>query len=93
MEERNIRGVKTIFVPAEVEGINIDKSLKKIKLKEKKIGLVSSIQFVKYLDDVKEYLTQAGLVMKEKRHSEMIENSSDVCNTYNQIWWRTANQA
>ncbi len=60
MEERNIRGVKTIFVPAEVEGINIDKSLKKIKLKEKKIGLVSSIQFVKYLDDVKEYLEKDG---------------------------------
>ncbi len=60
MEERNIQGIKTVFVPAEVDEINIDKSLKKIKIKEKSIGLVSSIQFVKYLDDVKKYLEKEG---------------------------------
>ena len=43
MEERNIQGVKTIFVPAEVEGINIEKSLKKIKIKEKKIGFITTV--------------------------------------------------
>ncbi|MBT3690717.1 hypothetical protein HOG16_00555 [Candidatus Woesearchaeota archaeon] len=60
MEERTIQGVKTIFVPAEVENLNINKFLKKIKIKENKIGLVSSIQFVKYLDKVKLYLEKEG---------------------------------
>ncbi len=60
MEEKIIQGVKTIFVSAEVEDIDLKKSLKKIKIKEKKIGLVSSIQFVKYLDRVKLYLEKEG---------------------------------
>jgi 2-(3-amino-3-carboxypropyl)histidine synthase len=60
MEERNILGIKTIFVPAEVEGIDINNSLKKIKIKEKKIGLISAIQFLKYLDKVKSYLEKEG---------------------------------
>lgn len=60
MEERNIQGIKIVFVPAVVEDINIERSLKKIKIKEKKIGLVSSIQFVNYLDNVKKYLEKEG---------------------------------
>jgi 2-(3-amino-3-carboxypropyl)histidine synthase len=60
MEERTIQGVKTVFVFAEAEDINIDKSLKKIKIKEKRIGLVSAIQFVKYLEKVKLYLEKEG---------------------------------
>lgn len=60
MEERKILGVKTVFIPAEVEDIDIKKSLKKIKIKEKKVGLISAIQFVKYLDNVKEYLEKDG---------------------------------
>ena len=59
MEKRTVRGMKTIFMPAEAE-IDISKSLNKIKIKEKKIGLVSSIQFVKYLDKIKEYLEKNG---------------------------------
>ncbi len=60
MEERTVRGMKTVFVPADVEGINISESLKKIKIKDKRIGLVSAIQFVKYLDKVKAYLEKEG---------------------------------
>lgn len=60
MESKEIQGVKTIFVPAEVEGLNLGESLNKIKIKEKRIGLVSSIQFVKYLDEVKEFLEKEG---------------------------------
>ncbi len=60
MESREIQGVKTIFVPAEAEGINLEKSLGKIKIKEKKIGLISAIQFVKYLDEIKDYLEKEG---------------------------------
>jgi 2-(3-amino-3-carboxypropyl)histidine synthase len=60
METRNIQGLKTIFIPAEVEGINIRKSLKKINIKEKKIGLISAIQFAKYLGDVKLHLEKEG---------------------------------
>lgn len=34
-------------------------------------------------------LSEAGLVLKEKRHSEMFESStSGFQNTYNQIWMR-----
>jgi FkbM family methyltransferase len=33
------------------------------------------------------YLREAGLVLKEKRHAEMFENS-EFKNTYNQIWFR-----
>ena len=39
--------------------------------------------------DCARYLTEAGLVLKEKRHAEMFEGSI-FKNTYNQIWQRPA---
>ncbi len=60
MEERNIQGVKTIFMPAKVEGINLKKTLKKLKIKEKRIGLISAVQYLDYLDEAKEFLESEG---------------------------------
>jgi len=60
IEERNILGVKTLFIPAEVEGLNIMRALPKIKIKEKRVGLISAIQFLKYLDTVRDYLEKGG---------------------------------
>jgi FkbM family methyltransferase len=37
------------------------------------------------------YLSQAGLVLKEKRHADMFENSQ-FKNTYNQIWTRRSSR-
>ena len=39
-------------------------------------------------DNVFEYLTEAGLVLKEKRHSDMFEGNIAFGNSYNQIWVR-----
>jgi FkbM family methyltransferase len=47
--------------------------------------------FEKQTVDSRGYLTQAGLVLKEKRHSEMFDNSP-YRNCYNQIWYRPATQ-
>ena len=60
MEEKTIQGIKTIFVPAHIENLNIEKSLKKLNIKNKKIGLVSSIQYLDYLDKAKTYLEKQG---------------------------------
>jgi len=36
--------------------------------------------------NVKKYLSDSGLVMKSKLHSELIENNERFCSTFNQIW-------
>jgi len=44
--------------------------------------------FEQQVEGVKISLSQAGLVLKEKRHGEMFENNARFGNTYNQIWIR-----
>jgi len=44
--------------------------------------------FLVQAENVKKYCEKAGLVFKEKRHSEMFENNPRFGNTYNQIWYR-----
>jgi FkbM family methyltransferase len=44
--------------------------------------------FVEQSENVKKYCEKAGLIFKEKRHSEMFENNTRFGNTYNQIWYR-----
>lgn len=45
--------------------------------------------FLEQAEQCRRLLTEAGLVLKAKRHSEMIENSTaGFQNTYNQIWVR-----
>jgi 2-(3-amino-3-carboxypropyl)histidine synthase len=60
MEERTIKGIKTIFVPAEVKSINLIRTLEKLKIKKKRIGLVSAIQYLKYLKEAKKFLEKKG---------------------------------
>jgi len=60
METREIRGVKTVFMPAKVKDIDLARVLKKVKIKEKRIGLISAIQYVDYLDEAKEFLESKG---------------------------------
>ncbi|MBS3172455.1 diphthamide synthesis protein [Candidatus Woesearchaeota archaeon] len=55
MEIKEIQGVKTIFIPAKVKDIDLS-ILKKLKIKEKRIGLVSAVQYVDYLEEVKKIL-------------------------------------
>ena len=59
METRKIKGVKTIFVPAKVKDIDLS-VLNKLKIKEKKIGLISAIQYVDYLKEAKNILEKKG---------------------------------
>jgi len=44
--------------------------------------------FVEQSENVKKYCEKAGLIFKEKRHSEMFEVNARFGNTYNQIWHR-----
>jgi hypothetical protein len=45
--------------------------------------------FIEQADDCNKLLTEAGLVLHEKKHSEMIENNTQgFQNSYNQIWIR-----
>lgn len=38
--------------------------------------------------NVTKYLIEAGLELKEKRHSDIFENDTEFGNSYNQIWFR-----
>ena len=58
-KEFKIKDVNTIFVPARAK-VDALKVLKKIKVKEKKIGLLSTIQFRDQLEKVKEFLEKKG---------------------------------
>lgn len=48
-------------------------------------------EFEKQFMDSARYLREAGLVMKEKRHADMFNNSA-YRNSYNQIWHRPSHQ-
>ena len=59
-------------------------------LKELK-GILIEINddFIEQAEDCNRLLTEAGLVLYEKRHSEMIENNTQgFQHSYNQIWIR-----
>ena len=59
METRQIKGVKTVFVPVKAKDVDL-KVLEKFNIKEKKIGLISAIQYVDYLEEAKEILEKKG---------------------------------
>jgi len=44
--------------------------------------------FIVQAENVKKYCEEAGLVFREKRHSEMFEKNARFGNTYNQVWYR-----
>ncbi len=73
MEIREIRGVKTLFAHAKYD-IELDtESLKLIKIKEKRIGIVSNIQTVGVLEKIKDYL-------EKENHEVVIAGQIVGCN-------------
>ena len=73
MEVREIRGLKTLFAHAKYE-IKLDpKSLDKLNILEKRIGIVSNIQTSKILEKIKEYL-------ENKNHEVIIVGQIVGCN-------------
>jgi 2-(3-amino-3-carboxypropyl)histidine synthase len=60
METKEIKGIKTIFMPARVKDIDLIPVLDKLNIKEKKIGLVSAIQYRDYLEEAKNHLVGKG---------------------------------
>jgi 2-(3-amino-3-carboxypropyl)histidine synthase len=78
METKKIEGLKTIFIPAKAENIDVIPVLKKLKVKEKRIGLISAIQYIDYLEQVKKYL-------EEKGHTVIIAGQMVGCNSSNAI--------
>lgn len=77
METRKIKGVKTVFIPAKAKDINL-KVLDKLKIKEKKIGLISAIQYIDYLEKAKE-------ILEEKGHKVSIAGQMVGCNASNAL--------
>ena len=59
MEERTINGIKTIFMYAKAD-IDVSRVINKLNINEKKIGLVSTIQYFNQLERVKELLEKKG---------------------------------
>ena len=59
MNSYEIDGVKTIFLPAKSD-VGALKVVKKLDLPKKKIGLVSTIQFLDQLEEVRAYLEKRG---------------------------------
>ena len=60
METREIKGLKTVFVPAKAKGIKLKPVLDKLKIKEKNVGLIAPVQYVDYLKDIKKNLEEKG---------------------------------
>ena len=77
METREIKGVKTVFVPAKVKDIDLA-VLSKLKIKEKKLGLISAVQYIDYLEEAKEYLEGKG-------HKVSIAGQKVGCNASNAL--------
>ena len=63
-------------------GVNVLRNVKEVLIEVNE-------DFYDQAHECKQLLSEAGLVLKEKKHSEMIENSmSGFQNTFNQIWVR-----
>ncbi|MDD5298982.1 MAG: FkbM family methyltransferase [Gallionella sp.] len=54
-------------------------------------GIIVEINddFTEQADGCRKVLTEAGLTLSQKRHSEMFDNSNTFGHTYNQIWIRS----
>lgn len=79
------------YVKMDVDGIEhlILKGGASILRNVKGVLIEINEEFAQQLQDSTRYLREAGLVLKEKRHADMCENSL-FKNTYNQIWHRPA---
>ena len=79
------------YVKMDVDGLEhfILKSGVNVLRNVKEVLIEVNEDFYDQAHECKQLLSEAGLVLKEKKHSEMIENSmSGFQNTFNQIWVR-----
>ncbi len=78
------------YVKMDVDGIEhlIIKGGVDVLRKVKGLLIEVNEDFKKQAEDVREILEFTGLVLKEKRHSEMFEGSLRFGHSYNQIWHR-----
>lgn len=60
METREVKAIKTVFMPAKVKDIDLIPVLNKLKIREKRIGLISAIQYSDYLEEAKKHLVGKG---------------------------------
>lgn len=76
------------FIKIDVDGIEhlILKGGKNVLNKTKEILIEINDDFKEQSDVTSEILKKAGFVLKEKKRSEMFENTAYINNTYNQIW-------
>ncbi|MBU6176786.1 MAG: FkbM family methyltransferase [Bacteroidetes bacterium] len=80
------------FIKMDVDGLEhfILKGGPRVLAEIKSILIEVNDHFVEQAEGVKNTLTEANLVFKEKKHSEIIANSTEgLQNSYNQIWIRT----
>ena len=77
------------YIKMDVDGIEhlILSGAAMVLRKVKGVLLEINEEFEKQAVDSARYLSEAGLILKEKRHADMFENSI-FKNTYNQIWHR-----
>ncbi len=79
------------YIKIDVDGIEhvILKGSRSVLSQVKEILIEINDDFHEQAEQCHQLLSEAGLVLKEKRHSEMIEGStSGFRNSYNQIWIR-----
>ena len=78
------------FIKMDVDGIEhlILKGGMKVLKNVKSVLVEINEDFENQAIESPTYLQEAGLVLKEKRHSEMFDNNPRFGNTYNQIWHR-----
>ena len=78
------------YIKMDVDGIEhlIIRGGEEVLRKVKGLLIEVNEDFEKQAKDVDRYLTAAGLVLKEKRHSEMFDDSVRYGRTYNQIWYQ-----
>jgi FkbM family methyltransferase len=79
------------FIKMDVDGIEhvILKGAREVLRNVKQVLIEINDDFSEQAQQCRHYLSESGLVMKEKRHSDMIATSTTgFQNTYNQIWVR-----
>ena len=93
MFEKSVLTEKPSLIKIDVDGIEhliLKGAAKTLKSEElKSLFIEVNDDFKEQANQVKDVLESAGFVLKEKRHSEMLEGSERFGRTYNQIWVRT----
>ena len=93
MFEKSVLTEKPSLIKIDVDGIEhliLKGAAKTLKSEElKSLFIEVNDDFKEQANKSKDVLESAGFVLKEKRHSEMLEGSERFGRTHNQIWVRT----